>query len=301
MSQLRSLEKRFDSPGYHMPELLRVAFTMGTHARLGGACKHIEMPDELVRRVLEICAALPRVPRGAPTAPLLAVPLYQPDLQTFIQETRALAPNDLWITGPFRFHADPHPHNGNPAFEAGSWPEGPTLLWRDTAYSTAALPDGQESYLIVVQIHFSVPVLPVGDDGMVDLSGLPNVWRSAAKLPGLRVPLTEYTELIPGGYNHNLEMLHGGILQYKRIVQGNASTTLRDVWHATAHAEGWGACLAQYDRHFPGDLGDRTVAAHMEHIAPDSDSENDDFVTDEEIVFYREGGGYVVELTFPCV
>jgi len=292
MAQLLSLEKRFGSPGYHMPQLLGVAFAMGTHARLGNGCKHREMPDEIVRRVLEVCAALPRVPRGALAAPVLAVPLYQPDFQTFIQETRTLVPStDLWISDPFRFHADPHPHNGDPAFEAVSWPAGPTLLWRDTADSEVALPEGQKSYLIVVQIHFSVPTLPVGDDGMVDLSELPNVWRSAAKLRGLRVPLAEYAERRPGGYNHNPEMLHGGILQYKRIVQGNASTTLREVWHTTAHAEGWGACPAQYDRHFPGDLGDRTVAAHMEDIAPESDSENEGLVTDEELVFFREGGG----------
>ena len=123
-----TLAERFGRSGHRVPESFAAAFAMGTHARLGEASAHGDMPSELL---VQTCAALPCVPRGAVAVPLLAVPRYE---ETFVQDTRALAPSGLWVSDPFRFYSDPHPRVGNPAFEDMS-PGGPTLLWHDTGYS----------------------------------------------------------------------------------------------------------------------------------------------------------------------
>jgi len=43
---------------HNLPPLLALAFAMGTHSRLGGSsCKHFQMPEDLLKRIVEACAA----------------------------------------------------------------------------------------------------------------------------------------------------------------------------------------------------------------------------------------------------
>ena len=50
---------------HNLPPLLALAFAMGTHSRLGGSsCKHFQMPEDLMKRIVEACQVWPDGPSG---------------------------------------------------------------------------------------------------------------------------------------------------------------------------------------------------------------------------------------------
>jgi len=300
MADVMALKPPAERVGTHrhrMSEPFAAAFAMGAHARLGGACSHGELPSELMQRVLEMCAALPRVPCGAIVVAPLAVPGTEAEFQAHVQDTRTRASNGLWVSAPFRFRSDPHPMYGEADYVDFDTAE--QFVWYGSDDSRVALPDGQQSYFVVAKFDFSLPELAAGDDGMVDLSAVPDVFRAVAKMHGLRVPLHAYDSLDPGQYKYGLpDTEHGGVLTYKRIVQANHHTTLGDVWTAVADAEGWGACPESYAKHFPHATGDACARSHLLSTVPESDSDEDD-PDDDEVAFYGNGG-QVVECAWPC-
>jgi len=298
MPALQTLEERFGNSFHCLPEPYVVAFAMITHGRLGKNSSLYDMPSVLVELILNTCAKMPRIPKGDTIVPMVAVPRTVADFQTHVQSTRTLTANGLWVSGPFCFYSDPQAINGMPNFEHHDFLGG-NSVWYSTFDSV--VPSDQGSYFIIVKIDFSLPILPALDDGMVNLSSVPNVWRSVANLTGLSVPLVDYEKLEPGGYRWNLIYPNGGVIAYKRVVQGTHMTTLRDVWHAVSHAEGWGASLLDYDAKFPADKGDMTVQDYMHSITPESDSDNAiDELTEEEDVFWRDGG-HILEFEAPSM
>ena len=51
---------------YHKLQPMRaMTFTMGTHSRLGGGCVYVEIPGELVQRVIEACTIWPEGRTGS--------------------------------------------------------------------------------------------------------------------------------------------------------------------------------------------------------------------------------------------
>lgn len=256
--------------------------------------------------------------------PALFVPTTEPEYHTYIQNTRIMAPNGLWVSGAFRYYADPYPgvndkiYGGVYMFSIVNESDDnhdATAVWHCTDESDGpetgphvGIPEGQGSYFIVVQIDFSLPTLPITEMNTVDVRVLPHVQRSAANLLDHSLTPVEYDRLNPGTYVvQTEEVAHTGWFQYKRIVQGTREhTTMRDVWTAVWYIEGWDPRQLQriFESHteIEAAIADRTVYDEMTSISlSELDSENDDDDAEHDKEIFWRNGGRVVRIAWPTV
>ena len=215
-----------------------------------------------------VASAPARVPCGALVVAPLPVPQSAAEFHEIVRGTRTRAPNGLRVGGPFRWYSDPQ-FDGDARFD----PEGETC-WFDSG--DFRFPGEGRCYMMIVSLAFALPAAAasVADDRL-DLAAVPNVFRSAARLFERTAASDDYR----GGLRHGV--WHAGGAQtysYKRVVQGSRSTTVRELYDAVAHAEGWDGRDAPCDG-CPEHA--QTVSSVMADAAPDSDDQED---------FYLRGG-----------
>ena len=305
-----------------MIEAFSLAFAMLLHPRLGAKSNLGDMPGELVRQVLDKCTEVTSIPRGAHVVPTLFVPTTDAEYHAYIQNTRIKAPNGLWVSGAFRYYADPHPAYDTAKFSfrhcrmSFREHQRPTnreaqAVWHDT--DTSCAPQGQESYFIVVKLYFSLQQLPTTEMNTVDVRALPHVQRAVANLTDHSVTRVEYDRLKPGKYSDDEDAQHSGLLEYKRIVQGRndsadtPATTMGEVWEAIVYAEGWSQheldrIVESHVEHFPPDgIRDRTVFDHMTMSKPESDPNMQEAQDEIDYADWSENGGGMVQISWPVV
>ena len=222
----------------------------------------------------------PAFPAGVPCGALVVSPLPVPrseaEFHEIVQSTRTQAPNGLWVSGAFRWYSDPNWYGDvrpNPLDEG---------CWHDCC--DYVFPGEDAQYLIFVSLDFRLPAAPppfrdtrtpstrVSE---LDLAAVPNVFRSAARLLERRVARAAYRG--------------AGTYSYKRVVLGTRDTTMRQLWAAIGHVEGWGARSETDYLEQNGPLEHTaTVSAVMADARPDADD-------DEE--FYTMGGA-IVEISW---
>jgi len=77
-----------------------------------------------------------------------------------------------------------------------------------------------------------------------------------------------------GGDSYGIDYTCDSMYSYMRVVQGTRRTTMRELWAAIAHAEGWGArSEAEYVLYNSPMEHTRTVSAIMADATPDSDDD----------------------------
>lgn len=243
-----------------------------------GGWQHLRMLDKVhrdmqpdVRRVMQqaewrvhapgSCGLVgDSIPRSTLEAPAMMILHVGDDIvptMQIVESTRWLAtPNGLDVTDAFRWpgdiirqpHLQGHEASDDEDVEApddedvGEWADSFTV--DDSAMT--------ELFVITVQLFCVLPrIVPV--DGMVDVTKLPAVFRSAVRLRSCAVASSDY----PAGM----------YFAYRRMVKGSLATTVREVWDAVTHAEGWDKrCADDYDLHYPGIPPELTVREWFDEI-----------------------------------
>ena len=153
------------------------------------------------------------VPRSATDVVVAAVPVcVAGDMNgIFMHIDQAVVINGLEISRPFHFHGDPVPDNDlDYNREIGDFTD--SFSWGD-------------EHWIMVELFFELPRIAPSQNGMLDVTGLPTVFRAC-------VGLYE-NEVCPEHY------MAGCKYSYKRVACAPIATTVRELWNAIAQIEGW--------------------------------------------------------------
>jgi len=154
-----------------------------------------------------------RIPCGVHRAPELPIAYTQEDIVSIFDALHFPAANGVYVSQCFRTSFSNLFHS-----------------WEDTANTD--VDNGHRVFVILVDLEFDARQycdnnVPVLRDDLVDLSRMPNVFRTVL---GFRMPKMDFDEMYASvGHREG----------YTRVVRAHGDNTIQDMWNAIRVAEGW--------------------------------------------------------------
>lgn len=156
------------------------------------------------------------------------------------------------------------------------------MYWSDSDGSMSPTNTTNVEFLVVVELFFQLPRLPLESNGRFDVSVLPTVFRMAAGLHECEVAAEDY--------------LMDRRFSYKRVVSTPLEVNVRALWDAIASVEGWEQPdEGEFARHHLSASHDMTVHEWFNKMRPDLEN----FGSQQLLAQWQSDGGDVMPYAWP--